>query len=202
MANLPCGLAASLNTGHTEFPLAHHWVLLPLSMALVVAAERRRSAPRSRRCGCWWRRARSCCRADADEPLRVRGLGRQERRLKRLRCSSGGQLQLAGGGVATSLRISSKDPHGIWLGTRRYRGDLRLLVLTAESWPSTSWASRLTCWHVVGSEMPSSGLWPLFEPRPLCRLCPAPTHSGKGDFDVRAGEQQVYKGLSRRLRHP
>ena len=50
-------------------------------------------------------------RADADEPLRVRGLGRQERRLKRLKVQlRGGRLHLAGGGVATSLRISSSDP--------------------------------------------------------------------------------------------
>ena len=137
-------------------------------------------------------------RADADEPLRVRGLGRQERRLKRLKVQlRGGRLHLAGGGVATSLRISSKDPRGIWLGTRRYRGDLRLLVRDGRILAINQLGIETYLPSVVGSEMPSK--WPLAALQAqavAARTYALRQRGSKGDFDVRATvSSQVYKGI-------
>ncbi|WP_186481582.1 SpoIID/LytB domain-containing protein [Synechococcus sp. NOUM97013] len=137
-------------------------------------------------------------RADADEPLRVRGLGRQERRLKRLKVQlRGGRLHLAGGGVATSLRISSSDPRGIWLGTRRYRGDLRLLVRDGRILAINQLGIETYLPSVVGSEMPSK--WPLAALQAqavAARTYALRQRGSKGDFDVRATvSSQVYKGI-------
>ena len=137
-------------------------------------------------------------RADADEPLRVRGLGRQERRLKRLKVQlRGDRLHLAGGGVATSLRISSKDPRGIWLGTRRYRGDLRLLVRDGRILAINQLGIETYLPSVVGSEMPSK--WPLAALQAqavAARTYALRQRGSKGDFDVRATvSSQVYKGI-------
>ena len=137
-------------------------------------------------------------RADADEPLRVRGLGRQERRLKRLKVQlRGGRLHLAGGGVATSLRISSNDPRGIWLGTRRYRGDLRLLVRDGRILAINQLGIETYLPSVVGSEMPSK--WPLAALQAqavAARTYALRQRGSKGDFDVRATvSSQVYKGI-------
>ena len=137
-------------------------------------------------------------RADADEPLRVRGLGRQERRLKRLKVQlRGDRLHLAGGGVATSLRISSNDPRGIWLGTRRYRGDLRLLVRDGRILAINQLGIETYLPSVVGSEMPSK--WPLAALQAqavAARTYALRQRGSKGDFDVRATvSSQVYKGI-------
>ena len=137
-------------------------------------------------------------RADADEPLRVRGLGRQERRLKRLKVQlRGGRLHLAGGGVATSLRISSSDPRGIWLGTRRYRGDLRLLVRDGRILAINQLGIETYLPSVVGSEMPLK--WPLAALQAqavAARTYALRQRGSKGDFDVRATvSSQVYKGI-------
>lgn len=137
-------------------------------------------------------------RADADEPLRVRGLGRQERRLKRLKVQlRGGRLHLAGGGVATSLRISSSDPRGIWLGTRRYRGELRLLVRDGRILAINQLGIETYLPSVVGSEMPSK--WPLAALQAqavAARTYALRQRGSKGDFDVRATvSSQVYKGI-------
>ena len=137
-------------------------------------------------------------RADADLPLRVRGLGRQERRLKRLKVQlHGGRLHLAGGGLATSLRISSKDPRGIWLGTRRYRGDLKLLVRDGRILAINQLGIETYLPSVVGSEMPSS--WPLAALQAqavAARTYALRQRGSKGDFDVRATvSSQVYKGI-------
>ena len=137
-------------------------------------------------------------RADADEPLRVRGLGRQERQLKRLKVQlRGGRLHLAGGGVATSLRISSNDPRGIWLGTRRYRGDLRLLVRDGRILAINQLGIETYLPSVVGSEMPSK--WPLAALQAqavAARTYALRQRGSKGDFDVRATvSSQVYKGI-------
>ena len=67
-------------------------------------------------------------RADDAVPLLVRGLGGRERSLQRLSVSlRGGSLVLDGLGQAPSVRVSTDDPRGLWLGKRRYRGDVVLL---------------------------------------------------------------------------
>ncbi|QNI74371.1 stage II sporulation protein D [Synechococcus sp. NOUM97013] len=176
-------------------------MLLPLSMALVVLAAEPRAAisaqePQMRVLVA--EGSQLLLRADADEPLRVRGLGRQERRLKRLKVQlRGGRLHLAGGGVATSLRISSSDPRGIWLGTRRYRGDLRLLVRDGRILAINQLGIETYLPSVVGSEMPSK--WPLAALQAqavAARTYALRQRGSKGDFDVRATvSSQVYKGI-------
>ena len=185
----------------TLSPLALTGVLLPLSMALVVLAAEPRAAitlqePQMRVLVA--EDTQLLLRADADEPLRVRGLGHQERRLKRLKVQlRGGRLHLAGGGVATSLRISSDDPRGIWLGTRRYRGDLRLLVRDGRILAINQLGIETYLSSVVGSEMPSK--WPLAALQAqavAARTYALRQRGSKGDFDVRATvSSQVYKGI-------
>ena len=176
-------------------------MLLPLSIAMVVLAAEPRAAisaqePQMRVLVA--EGSQLLLRADADEPLQVRGLGRQERRLKRLKVQlRDGRLHLAGGGVATSLRISSNDPRGIWLGTRRYRGDLRLLVRDGRILAINQLGIETYLPSVVGSEMPSK--WPLAALQAqavAARTYALRQRGSKGDFDVRATvSSQVYKGI-------
>ena len=75
-------------------------------------------------------------RADAEQPLLVAGLGSSEQRLRALSVrKQRGQLQLTLEGrsrrslslaLQRELRVRSADPRGIWLGKRRYRGELRV----------------------------------------------------------------------------
>ena len=99
-------------------------------------------------------------RADAALPLRVRGLGGQERSLQRLSVSlRGGSLLLDGLGQAPSLRVSTDDPRGLWLGQRRYRGDVLLLPRGGRVLAINRLGIETYLPSVVGSEMPAS--WPL-----------------------------------------
>ncbi|MFL0756185.1 MAG: sporulation protein, partial [Prochlorococcus sp.] len=75
-------------------------------------------------------------RADAEQPLFVTGLGSGEQRLKALSVrKQHGQLQLTLEGrsrvraslaLGSEIRVRSEDIRGIWLGRRRYRGELRV----------------------------------------------------------------------------
>ena len=77
--------------------------------------------------------SRLALRADGEQLFQVRGLPGGSRSLRRL------VLRLRGGALVAELdgehqrlpassllRVSSNDPRGIWLGQRRYRGELRL----------------------------------------------------------------------------
>ena len=139
-------------------------------------------------------------RADGDQPLRVHGLGRRESRLQRLRVRLRGDLLAltdAGGEGHRSLRISSSDPRGIWLGQRRYRGDLLLLVRNGRIQAVNQLGIETYLPSVVGSEMPAK--WPLAALQAqavAARTYALRQRRGKGDFDVKATvSSQVYKGI-------
>lgn len=137
-------------------------------------------------------------RADRDQPLRVRGLGRDQRRPKRLHVRiQGGGLQVEGGGRASSLHISTTDPRGIWLGRRRYRGALLLLVRDGRIQAINQLGIEAYLPSVVGSEMPAT--WPkaaLQAQAVAARTYALRQRGSKGDFDVRATvSSQVYKGI-------
>ena len=137
-------------------------------------------------------------RADDALPLRVRGFGGQERSLRRLSVSlHGGSLLLDGLGQAPSVRVSTDDPRGLWLGKRRYRGDVVLLPRGGRVMAINRLGIETYLPSVVGSEMPAS--WPLaaLQAQAVAARTYALRQRGKkGDFDVKATvASQVYKGI-------
>ena len=139
-------------------------------------------------------------RADGDQPLQVHGLARNQRHLRRLQVRlRHGRLSLANGegGGHASLRISSSDPRGIWLGQRRYRGDLLLLVRNGRIQAINQLGVETYLPSVVGSEMPAK--WPLaaLQAQAVAARTYALRQRGrKGDFDVKATvSSQVYQGI-------
>ena len=142
-------------------------------------------------------------RADGEQPMRVRGLPGGEGSWRRLEVSlSGGHLRLdcdgderwlTGGAV---LSVMNDDPRGIWLGQRRYRGELRIsgrggsLRVVNELGIETYLAS------VVGSEMPHA--WPLAALQAqavAARTYALKQRSRGGGWDVKATmASQVYSG--------
>ena len=139
-------------------------------------------------------------RADGDQPLQVHGLARNQRHLRRLQVRlRHGRLSLANGegGGHASLRISSRDPRGIWLGQRRYRGDLLLLVRNGRIQAINQLGVETYLPSVVGSEMPAK--WPLaaLQAQAVAARTYALRQRGrKGDFDVKATvSSQVYQGI-------
>ena len=138
-------------------------------------------------------------RADGDQPLLVHGLGKRQSRFQRLQVRlRDGRLVLTGGGKGLrSLRISSSDPRGIWLGQRRYRGDLLLLVRNGRIQAINQLGIETYLPSVVGSEMPAT--WPLaaLQAQAVAARTYALRQRGrKPDFDVKATvSSQVYKGI-------
>ena len=139
-------------------------------------------------------------RSDGEQPLLVRGLASKERRLQRLQVRLlNGHLTLADGSAArdASLRISTTDPRGLWLGSRRYRGDLLLLVRSGRILAINQLGIETYLPSVVGSEMPAK--WPLaaLQAQAVAARTYALRQRGrKPDFDVKATvSSQVYKGI-------
>ena len=128
-------------------------------------------------------------RSDGEQPLLVRGLASKERRLQRLQVRLlNGHLTLADGSAArdASLRISTTDPRGLWLGSRRYRGDLLLLVRSGRILAINQLGIETYLPSVVGSEMPAK--WPLaaLQAQAVAARTYALRQRGrKPDFDVR-----------------
>ena len=139
-------------------------------------------------------------RSDGEQPLLVRGLASKERRLQRLQVRLlNGHLTLSDGSAArdASLRISTTDPRGLWLGSRRYRGDLLLLVRSGRILAINQLGIETYLPSVVGSEMPAK--WPLaaLQAQAVAARTYALRQRGrKPDFDVKATvSSQVYKGM-------
>ncbi|KZR85453.1 Amidase enhancer precursor [Synechococcus sp. MIT S9509] len=139
-------------------------------------------------------------RSDGDQPLLVHGIARHERRLERLQVRlRRGRLTLADGSAdgLASIRISTTDPRGIWLGRRRYRGDLVLLVRNGRIQAINQLGIETYLPSVVGSEMPAK--WPLaaLQAQAVAARTYALRQRGrKPDFDVKATvSSQVYKGI-------
>ena len=110
--------------------------------------------------------SRLALRADGEQLFQVRGLPGGSRSLRRL------ELRLSGGALVAELdgeqqrlpassllRVRSNDPRGIWLGHRRYRGELRLSGRGGQLRAVNALGIETYLMSVVGSEMPHK--WPL-----------------------------------------
>jgi stage II sporulation protein D len=146
-------------------------------------------------------------RADGDQPFLVRGLGRGDQRMRSMEVSlRAGGLKIrgqmsAGSSCSLSARsaieVQSDDPRGIWLGSRRYRGRLQLLVRGGQVQVVNHLGIETYLTSVVGSEMPHK--WPLqaLQAQAVAARTYALRQRGKaGDFDVKATvSSQVYRGV-------
>ena len=146
-------------------------------------------------------------RADAEQPLLVAGLGSSEQRLRALSLrKQRGQLQLTLEGrsrrsvslaLKRELRVRSADPRGIWLGKRRYRGELRVRSVGAGLQVVNHLRVEDYLASVVGSEMPES--WPLAALQAqavAARTYALAQHGKAGGFDLKATvASQVYRGV-------
>ena len=143
-------------------------------------------------------------RADGAQPLRVQGLPGGERRPQRLQLSlqgtrlsatvDGRSLALA---PSTLLTVQNDDPRGIWLGSRRYRGVLRISGRGGRLRVVNSLGIETYLASVVGSEMPHH--WPLAALQAqavAARTYALKQRSRGGAWDVKATvASQVYRGV-------
>ncbi|MFL0754046.1 MAG: SpoIID/LytB domain-containing protein [Prochlorococcus sp.] len=146
-------------------------------------------------------------RADAAQPLLVTGLGSGEQKIGALSVrKQRGQLQLtvegrsrrlASLGLERELRVRSEDPRGIWLGRRRYRGELRVRSVGGGLQVVNHLGVEDYLASVVGSEMPES--WPLAALQAqavAARTYALSKHGKAGGFDLKATvSSQVYRGV-------
>ena len=143
-------------------------------------------------------------RSDGAQPLRVQGLPGGERRARRLQLSlqdrrlraivDGRSMALA---PSTLLTVRNDDPRGIWLGSRRYRGVLRISGRGGRLRVVNSLGIETYLTSVVGSEMPHR--WPLAALQAqavAARTYALKQRSRGGAWDVKATvASQVYRGL-------
>ena len=143
-------------------------------------------------------------RADGAQPLRVRGLPGGERLSKRLQLSHQGRRLSAtvdGRSMAlapsTLLTVQNDDPRGIWLGSRRYRGVLRISGRGGRLRVINNLGVETYLASVVGSEMPHR--WPLAALQAqavAARTYALKQRSRGGAWDVKATvASQVYRGV-------
>ena len=146
-------------------------------------------------------------RADGDKPLLVFGIGSKNKRISTIKIRhKNGQFKMAMNGSSSRwfslssknvLRVSSKDSRGIWLGKRRYRGELRVALRGDRLMVVNHLGVEKYLVSVVGGEMPKS--WPMAALR--AQAVAARTYAlqqvGKKDFyDVNSTEKsQVYLGM-------
>ena len=146
-------------------------------------------------------------RADGDQPFLVRGLGHGDQRMRSMEVSlRAGGLKIRGqmsDGSSRSLlarsaiEVQSDDPRGIWLGSRRYRGRLQLLVRGGQVQVVNHLGIETYLTSVVGSEMPHKWPLPALQAQAVAARTYALRQRGKaGDFDVKATvSSQVYRGV-------
>ena len=146
-------------------------------------------------------------RADGDQPFLVRGLGNGDQRMRSMEVSlRAGGLKIRGqmsDGSSRSLlarsaiEVQSDDPRGIWLGSRRYRGRLQLLVRGGQVQVVNHLGIETYLTSVVGSEMPHKWPLPALQAQAVAARTYALRQRGKaGDFDVKATvSSQVYRGV-------
>ncbi len=143
-------------------------------------------------------------RSDGAQPLRVQGLPGGERRPKRLQLSLQGRRLSAtvdGRSMAlapsTLVTVQNNDPRGIWLGSRRYRGVLRISGRGGRLRVVNSLGIETYLASVVGSEMPHR--WPLAALQAqavAARTYALKQRSRGGAWDVKATvASQVYRGV-------
>lgn len=130
-------------------------------------------------------------RADGEQPMRVRGLSGGERRMQRLQLDA---RQLSAGSL---VRVVNDDPRGIWLGQRRYRGDLLISVRSGRLQVVNQLGIETYLASVVGSEMPHQ--WPqaALQAQAVAARTYALKQRGRaGGWDVKATvASQVYRGV-------
>ena len=142
-------------------------------------------------------------RSDGAQPLRVQGLPGGERRPQQLQLSlQGTRLSANVDGRSMALRASTlltvqnDDPRGIWLGSRRYRGVLRISGRGGRLRVVNSLGIETYLASVVGSEMPHR--WPLAALQAqavAARTYALKQRSRGGAWDVKATvASQVYRG--------
>ena len=146
-------------------------------------------------------------RADGDQPFLVRGLGRGDQRLRSMEVSlRAGGLKIRGQmsdgssrslSARSAIEVQSDDPRGIWLGSRRYRGRLQLLVRGGQVQVVNHLGIETYLTSVVGSEMPHKWPLPALQAQAVAARTYALRQRGKaGDFDVKATvSSQVYRGV-------
>ena len=148
--------------------------------------------------------SRLALRADGEQLFEVRGLPGGRRSLRRL------VLRLRGGALVAELdgeqlrlpassllRVTSNDPWGIWLGQRRYRGELRLSGRGGQLRAVNALGIEAYLMSVVGSEMPHQ--WPLAALQAqavAARTYALQQRSRGGGWDLKATvSSQVYLGV-------
>ena len=142
-------------------------------------------------------------RSDGAQPLRVQGLPGGERRPQRLQLSlQGTRLSANVDGRSMALRpstlltVQNDDPRGIWLGSHRYRGVLRISGRGGRLRVVNSLGIETYLASVVGSEMPHR--WPLAALQAqavAARTYALKQRSRGGAWDVKATvASQVYRG--------
>jgi stage II sporulation protein D len=146
-------------------------------------------------------------RADADQPFLVRGLGRGDQRMRSMEVSlRAGRLKIRGQmsdgssrslSARSAIELQSDDPRGIWLGSRRYRGRLQLLMRAGQVQVVNHLGIETYLASVVGSEMPHKWPLPALQAQAVAARTYALRQRGKaGDFDVKATvSSQVYRGV-------
>ncbi len=146
-------------------------------------------------------------RADGDQPFLVRGLGRGDQRMGSMEVSlRAGRLKIRGQlsdgssrslSARSAIEVQSEDPRGIWLGSRRYRGRLQLLVRAGQVQVVNHLGIETYLASVVGSEMPHRWPLPALQAQAVAARTYALRQRGKaGDFDVKATvSSQVYRGV-------
>ncbi len=147
---------------------------------------------------------RLALRADGTHLFQVRGLPGGTRTLRSLVLSlrggallaelDGEQQRLPAGSL---LQVQSNDPHGIWLGQRRYRGELRLSGRGGQLRAVNALGIETYLMSVVGSEMPHA--WPLAALQAqavAARTYALQQRSRGGGWDLKATvSSQVYLGV-------
>ena len=146
-------------------------------------------------------------RADGEQPFLVRGFGRGDQRMRSMdvslragrlwisgQTSNGSDLQLS---ARSAIEVNSNDPRGVWLGSRRYRGRLQLLVRGGQVQVVNHLGIETYLASVVGSEMPHKWPLPALQAQAVAARTYALRQRGKsGDFDVKATvASQVYRGV-------
>ncbi len=100
-------------------------------------------------------------------------------------------------GRGVELRIKSYDPRGIWLGKRRYRGELRVKLHPKNLQVVNYLGVENYLESVVGSEMPKS--WPMAALKAqavAARTYALKTLGKSGAYDIKSSEaNQVYLGV-------
>jgi stage II sporulation protein D len=146
-------------------------------------------------------------RADGDQPILVRGLGRGDQGMRSMEVSlRAGRLRIRGQlsdgssrslAARSAIEVQSEDPRGIWLGSRRYRGRLQFLVRGGQVQVVNHLGIETYLASVVGSEMPHRWPLPALQAQAVAARTYALRQRGKaGEFDVKATvSNQVYRGV-------